>query len=389
MSRQTKSISENEKQLAELERAYRALESRIGQEIVNSRDAPEPLPKETAEDIETLLKIKEKKDGYERAVKELREREVHQKECTLEFAKLGRIQTSKTAHRIAASEALGRALTEQYADSFSDFFGDAYEEIRAAEAKVEQIEEELREKTVSQGGIFASLKTTLGRSAKKASLGFTRQRLVKMYVSAGSGAFESAELKALSDSNALPDSVRSTYQNMLECEDELRALGERRDELAAQIKEDEASVAALGISPGRGSAAAKAHELEKEIGRAAVDERVVLSRIGKRFIESTKQHDRRKKNDTEESDAARSSNELAQLLERARLLRNEMTACKNNIEEANREIEAADTAGAIESLKNRITNIQKRIDKLSAEKTDAENEMKLLSEKLKSLGRNE
>jgi hypothetical protein len=389
MNRQTKIIAECEKQLSELERLYHSVESQIGLAVVNSFDAHETLPQESAADVEVFLKLQKEKDDYNRTAQELRERADRQKKGAVELTKIKRILKNSSARQYQMFEALGCALCAHYTPQFEVFLGESYENICLLKEQITQHEQTLNETALSsEAGLFEVIKATFDKTAKKTTLSAAKQKLSRAYTQAGSASFSSPELKKLFEGGKLTEQIQGAYKDALASQEEIDSLCEQEEEITIEMEEDANFVKDAPCAAGAGSGAAKIKELEKEINKAAVGERIILSRVGKRFIElnakKTAAAAKRKKRD-----AAKEQNpfskDIAPLMERARILQTDMASCKKNIEKAKREIEVTRMAKSITSLKNQTAAIEKKIAKLEAEKERAQEEIKSLSGKLASL----
>jgi len=73
------------------------------------------------------------------------------------------------------------------------------------------------------------------------------------------------------------------------------------------------------------------------------------------------------------------------LIAQLSILRDEMEACKKAVEQSQREIEIIETNKTINSLRIQVNSTVRKIDKLSNEKTNIEDEIKTLAKKLENL----
>jgi chromosome segregation ATPase len=396
MSRQTKSISENEKKVAELEGLYHSVESQIGLVILNSYDAARSLSKESLADSETFLKLEKEKDDYNRIAQEIREHAEQKKECAVELSQLKKTINAQSSRHHDILEDLGTALTEQYSELFDDFFADSYKRICDLQKKITFCEQALSE-VEQDGGFIAAIQTTFKRSSKKTNLVMTRQKLSKALIAEAKAAFSAEDLKNLFDAKKLPSQVEKAYKAVASSENEMAALVERADQLDLQIKDDADFIKNSGISAGKNfSAQIKISELDKAISKNAIVERIILSRIGKRFSEP----DLAKRAMPEELSSVQAKeaevlsadedketlhDDLLPLIAQLGILRDEMDACKKAIEQSQREIEIIETNKTINSLRTQVNGTVRKIDKLSNEKTNIEDELKVLAKKIEDL----
>jgi hypothetical protein len=391
MSSQTKIITESEKQLVELERLYHSVESRIGLAVLNAFDALETVSEQSVTDAETFLKLQKEKDAYNKTAQELRDRAAHQKECAASLAKIKRIRKTAAARRDETLGALGYALCEHYTADFELFFAAQYESVCVLCGQIAQNEQTISENgAANSAGVFETIKTTLDKTAKKAALGAVKQKLNKTYSDAGAAAFNSGELKKLFADGKLERLAKTAYKDALAAQEEIDKLREQEEEITTEMEQDANFIKDLDLEFAAGSAEAKIRALEKKINKASIAERIILSRVGKRYIESTSKKrtsgaksKKQGKETVQEAGAFRS--DIASLMERARILQSDIAACKKKRVLAERDIAIEQTVKSITLLKNHIAASEKKAAKLATEKNRAEEKLAALSSKLSLL----
>jgi hypothetical protein len=405
MSKQTKIIADNELHLSELERLCRAVESQIGFDVLNSGDAVQSLPKESLTDLESFLKLEREKDDNNRIAQEIREWADQIRECSSELSLLRKALKEKHSIRNTSSESLGKALVQDYSDVYADFFGNTYADICALQNKIALYESEIAEVPVSpeKNRLVSSIKLSLDRSSKRTNTVFLRQKLARLFASGGTAAFQTASLKALYADKNLSSAIEYAYEVMLADEEEIAEFQDRVQELEDQIEEYTEFVKEAGLPGSRSSsAAAKIRELEKAINRNVIAEHIILTRVGKRFADSelekraraekaqaAKKPPQKTPEDdepeiiSEETDSRDSIyTDTDVLIERLILLLKDIETCRQNIDKAHKAIEYEEISKTISALRAQISAADKKIDRLNAEKTKADDEIRLLAQKL-------
>ena len=388
MSSHTKIITECEKQLAELERLYHSVESQIGLAVLNAFDALETFSEQSVTDAETFLKLQKEKDDYNKTAQELRERAAHQKECAASLAKIKRVLKAAAARHNETLGALGYELCAHYTSVYEPFFAAHYKGVCVLQEQIAEDEQAIGENGAgSVAGFFETIKTTLGKTAKKAALGAVKQKLVKAYTAAGAAAFTSDALKKLFADGKLDGQAKAAYKDALAAQDEIDKLREQEEDLTTEMEQDANFIKELDLEFASGSAEAKIHALEKEINKASIAERIILSRVGKRYIESSgtkrisgAKSKKQGKDAAQEPSAFRS--DIVPLMERARILQGDIAACKKKRVLAERDIAIEQTVKSITLLKNNIAANEKRAAKLALEKNRAEEKLAALSSRL-------
>jgi hypothetical protein len=394
MSKQTKTILDNEKQLSELERLYHSVETQIGFLLLNSADAAKTLPHESRIDAESFLELQKEKDDLNRSAQDIKDYYELQKESGTELAQLKKTLNAHNSQRQTLFEAFGSALTQGYSEEFAAFFADSYKTICLLQEKIQLCEESLSESQTggTEAGLFAAIKTTFDRSSKKTSLTILRQKLSKANIAAGESAFRDIRLEHLYTDKKLPSHIENAYLLCADAEKENAALAEREQELETQIEDSVEFIKNAGISAGKAlSSNTKILEIEKELNKKVIAERIILSRVGKRYADAAlqkkpsahKKSSGKKKSTGEKPQGAPAFfTDRNQLLERLALLQKDITVCKKNIERARREIEVAEINKSITALKTQVSVAAKKIEKITAEKTKIEADIEAFIQKL-------
>jgi chromosome segregation ATPase len=383
MSKQTKVIADNEKQIGEIERAYAAVETEIGLILLSQADLPE-LPEESVSDAGAYGTIKSEREELEGDLGALREQIGAQKAASLARAETEKKLKENVAALNAAFTALGLAISEAYSKAFAGFFGAHQAEIASLREKLTQAEVDLAAESENKGGFVANLKATLGRPAKKSNIKTIKANLEKTLRAGGKEAFDSEALKGLAEANQLPKEVEDTFNACTGMSAEQAVLQARIEEATAQYEASSAFIKTAGLSPQKPlPVGMKIREMEKEISNKVAAERVFLARVGKRFAAAALPKAGKSKPGSGLSPEAGEA--ISPLLERLTVLQSEIDGCRQNIEDAKLEIRIEETTKAIASLRNQALGCEKRIEKLTAEKAEAEKKLEALSQTLKEL----
>jgi hypothetical protein len=312
----------------------------------------------------------------------LSQKEIQNKFADIKIEK--RIYSDKQA---AASESLGKALYEHYAENSIGFFSEGFAEISLLQDRIQAVEERMSaDSDGAPGNFFTRFVATLRISSNDYTLRKLTNQLKKLFTKAGGEAFSENQ----NELAALPE-ISEPFERCKEIQTALSDLASREAALTADF---EANIQALknegvvGLEVGKNRASGSFHlvaavipvkiaDINRQIAEKTAEENALAAKTGKAYIDTVL---------TEEGAYLKAVDEaVVEPVSEAAGIQREIARCKLSLEilDVTEKIDGA--AKIMRQGNERILDNKAKIQQLTEENSGLEDKIAEANEKRKEL----